>query len=91
MPRVQGKLEIPRHHADHGIRLAIENDLAPQNVRIAVEAVPPHAITEHRHLLVFFVFLLRKRAPQQRRHSQRGKDLAAHPRRIHRRRIAGAG
>ena len=91
MPRVERKLEIARHHADHGVRLAVEKDLAPQYVRIAVEAAPPHAIAQHRHLLVFFIFLLRERAPQQRWHSQRGKDLAAHPRRIHRRRIARAG
>ena len=91
MPRAEGKLEFARHHADHGVRLAIEQDLAPQYVCIAVETALPHAIAQHRHLLGFFIFALRERAPQQRLHSQRGKDLAAHPRRIHRRRIARAG
>jgi hypothetical protein len=74
-----------------GIRLAVEKNLASQNLRIALEESPPHAITEHRHLPVFFVFLLRERAPQQRCNSQCGKDLAAHPRRIHRHRIAHGG
>src|SRR5437879_12603331 len=90
MPRVERKLEIARHHADHGIRLAVKKDLASQYVRIAVETAPPHAIAQHRHLLLVFIFLLRERAPQQRWHSQRGKDIAAHPPRIYRRRIARA-
>src|SRR6266568_4815827 len=91
MPRVEWKFEIAWHHADHGVRLAVEEDLAPQYVRIAVEAALPHAIAQHRHLLLFVIFVLRERAPQQRWHSQRGKYLAAHPRPIHRRRIARAG
>ena len=66
MPSVERKLEIARHHADHGVRLAVEKDLASQYVRIAVEAALPHAIAQHRHLLVFLIFLLRERAPQQR-------------------------
>src|SRR5260221_8600736 len=69
MPRVERKLEIARHHADHGIRLAVEKDRASQYVRIAVEAAAPHVITQHRHLLVFVIFALRERAPQKRWHS----------------------
>jgi hypothetical protein len=91
MPRVERKLEIARHHADHGVRLAVEKDLASQYVRITVEAPPPHAIAQHHHLLAFFIFALREGAPQQRWHSQHGKNLAAHPRPIHRRRLARAG
>jgi hypothetical protein len=91
MSRVQGKLEIARHNADHGVRLAVEKNLISENLHIAVEVRLPHAIAEHRHLLVFFVFPLRERAPQQRSNSQGGKDLAAHPRRIHRQRITHAG
>ena len=80
-----------RHHADYGVRLAVENDLVSQYVGIRVEAVLPHAIAQHRHLLAFVVFTLRERAPQQRLHSQRGKELAAHPSRSHRRRFVRAG
>src|SRR5260370_36392418 len=90
IPRVERKLEIAGHHADHGVRLAVKKDLAPQYIRISVEAAPPHAIAQHRHLLAFFVFLLCERAPQQWWHSQRSTDFAAHPRRIHRRRFARA-
>src|SRR5262249_44795426 len=91
MPGIERKLEIARHHTDHGVRLAVEKDLVPQHVRIAVETVLPHAIAQHRHLLAFVIFLLRKCAPHQWWYSKGGKNLSAHPRPIHRRRIARVG
>ena len=80
-----------RHHADYGVRLAVENDLVSQYVRIRMEAVLPHAIAQHRHLLAFVVFTLRERAPQQRLHSQCGKELTTHASSDHRRRFVRTG
>ena len=62
-----GKFKIPRHDADHGVGLPIEEDLRSQNLRITVQAIPPERVTDDCYLLTLVIFLLGKDSPHQRR------------------------
>ena len=72
-PVTQGKLEIPRHHADHYIGLAIQVDFRPQHFWIAMKAVYPRTVAQHHDLLVMLIFISREHPAQQRFHSQAPK------------------
>ena len=92
MPRHQRKLKIARHHSNHHIRLAVEQDLScPEcsrrhengSCQVAGSSAPPPAS-------MLIVFLLRKNPSQKRSNSQRQTPPLGHPRRIDRRRLIEA-
>ena len=77
------ELEPVRENADDGMRLAVEVDEGPDDVRIRSEAPRPHAVTEQHHAVrAFPCFLLREEPPQPGSRPQQWEQ---------RRRDAGAG
>ena len=72
----QRELEVARHHANHDIRLAVEQELASEHVRIAVQAVLPERVTDHRYLFFLIIFLLGKEPAHQRPELQSWKHPA---------------
>ena len=91
MARHQGKLKISRHHADHHVRLAIQQNLLSQHLLVAMEAALPRAVAQHHHLLMLVVLLLGVEASEERRHLECLEDPRAHPCGIHSRRLAHPG
>ncbi len=52
-----GMLKIGLHDADHGERLAVQQDLAPHHAAIGVEAALPQRVAQDDHLMVALDFV----------------------------------
>lgn len=62
----QWKFEISRHDSDYDVGFAVQQNLAPQHLRIPMKPFLPCGITQHRNLLFLIVFLLGERASHHR-------------------------
>jgi hypothetical protein len=71
-----------RHDPYHGERHIVDGELLPNHIRRAVKPALPEALADHytipRRIAALAIILRRKRAPQQWRCLQCGKELAAH-------------
>src|SRR5690349_24391910 len=91
MASIEREFEVPLHHADHHIRLAIQQDLGAQNLRVAMESALPRRITQHHKLLVLLVLLAREGAAEQGLNLKRREDAGTEARSVDMRRLARAG
>ena len=91
LPGVERKLKVARHHADHDIRLSVQQNLLAQNLRVSMKAAHPCRVTQDGYLLAVLVLIRRKNPPKLRTDSKRRKDPRRHPRRIHLRRLPNPG
>ena len=90
MSRHQRELKVAWHHADHFIGLAVQQDLRSQYALITVQATLPERVTDHRDLLLLFIFLLRKESALEWFDLQCGKHPAGESSAIHLRWLTNA-
>ncbi len=90
-PGEQRKFEIPRHHPDHHIRFAIEQDLGAQNLPVSMEPILPGRITQNSDLLAMFILVGGKHTPQQRCDTESGKYSRGQTRGVHASGLTGTG
>ena len=62
---------VCRHHADHGVRLAVERDRLPDDARVGGEATTPESLAEqHDRRSAGLVLRRRERPSEKRLHSE---------------------
>jgi hypothetical protein len=91
LARDQRKLEVPRHDADDDVGLAVEQDFAVEDLRVAVEAGLPRGITHDGYLLVMLVFLRGEDPAQLRLNAQGREDSCGKARGVYLSGISGTG
>jgi len=77
MAGLQRKLEAARHHADDGVRFAVKNDRAAEDVGIAVISVKPQTVTDDRERLMGVFFLRGEDAAEDWLNAEREKHAGS--------------
>src|SRR5262249_5666371 len=71
--------ERARHHADDGIAVVVEPDLASDDRAVSAETPPPQRIAEDRHVRAIELILgFQEVPPNRRRYAQRTEATHAH-------------
>jgi hypothetical protein len=77
--RSQNILKPPRHHADDGVKIAVQSGLAPHDPRVAAEALPPKFIAQHHRFGTMKPVVRRLEIlPQRWRDTQHAEVARAH-------------
>src|ERR1044071_6710555 len=76
------ELESGGHHAPNGIIHAVERERSSQNVRVGVELLLPHRLTEHDYkaTIAGFVFFGQKGSTENGCRAQQSKQVGRHDR-----------
>ena len=74
---LERKLETARHDPDDRVRPAVENDVAADNVGIAVEVVQPQGVTDDGQRLMVVLFLRGEHAAEDGLNTERGENAAS--------------
>ncbi len=90
-PLRDGEIETSRHHSDHGIRLAVQQNLFAEDIFVAAKLVLPEDVAQQHHRHILIVFLLGEDPPDYRRNTQGGKGSWRHPRGLQTRRPPVSG
>jgi hypothetical protein len=76
-----GKTELPRHDADDGERLVVDEHVLTDDGDVAAELALPEAITQNeRARCAVAIVRLRKEATDERPYAERGKQIPGHHR-----------
>src|ERR1700677_4949361 len=75
----QDVLESLRHHAEDGIKVVVERDLAPYDGAVAAETPPPQRVAEDHHMGTFETIVGFLEVPSERRRDAQRTEVPRAP------------